>query len=381
MRVYLDYHSTTPCDPRVVKVMEPYHSINFGNPSALHVVGEKALDAVENARSLVANAIKASPENVHFCSGATEANNIVIKGFWLNRKRTHRRTDKIQIVTSPIEHGSIIRCVEYIKECDPNLELRLVGVNGDGTIDLNSLENILDYNKKSIVSIMTANNEIGTIYNIKEISRLCIKYGAFFHTDATQALGKMFMDVNQPKVDAMSISSHKIYGPKGVGALYVSDRMADFIDPLLDGGYQNTYTSGTHNVPGIVGMGEACKTCFEPGELTRIKRLRDRLLGELISKIDGISINGTMENRLPNNLNISIDNVPSEALIVGMENVIVSGGAACKSGNHKVSHVLEAIGAKNPGCAIRFGLGRWTTEQEITYAINHIVKIVKSIRT
>lgn len=381
MRVYLDYHSTTPVDGRVVEAMEPYFSDCFGNPSALHVVGEEALGAVNLAKKQVADVIGATAENIHFCSGATEANNIVLKGSWLNRRRTIRMYDPVRIITSPVEHGSIIRCVEYIQKFDPNVEICWLKVNKDGNIDIEHLENLLK-EKQSFVSVMMANNEIGTIYDVKEIGRLCKKYGSFFHTDATQALGKININVEECQISAMSLSAHKIYGPKGVGALYVAkDETIEYIDPLLDGGYQNTYTSGTHNVPGIVGMGTACNILSDKDELDRIGYLRDKLLDGIVSNIDGVIINGTMNNRLSNNLNISIKKVPSEALIMGMTDVIVSGGAACKSGNHKASHVLEAIGAEEPNCAIRFGLGRWTTEEEIEYAIGRIIDVVNSVRS
>ena len=338
------------------------------------------MDAVNEATELVAKSIGAESKNLHFCSGATEANNIVLKGRWLNSKHKNK---KIAIITSPTEHGSIIECAESIVKYDSNVEIIWIKVNKDGTIDLKHLDNILKlckgYLDVLMVSIMMANNEIGTIHDVKKIGELCKKYEVFFHTDATQALGKMPIDVKELKVDAMSISSHKIYGPKGIGALYISDALADFIDPLLDGGYQNTYTSGTHNVTGMIGMAAACKY-IDFTELDRIKKLRDKLMQSLVLNIDGSTINGTMKNRLCNNLNISIDGVSSEVIIMGMDDVIVSSGSACKSRGHEVSHVLDAIGAKNPDCAVRFGLGRWTTEKDIDYASERIIKLVKSIR-
>jgi len=350
----------------------------FGNPSALHIVGQDALEHVNIAKQQVANAIGAPTENVHFCSGATEANNIILKGFWLNHTKSFKHD--IQLVTSPTEHGSIIECAKYINKFN-NVRLRWVRVNGDGTIDLSDLENILKEKRKSLVSIMWANNEIGTISDIEKISHLCDKYGAWFHTDATQALGKI--DINVSNVDALSISAHKIYGPKGIGAVYISSELSQYIDPLLDGGYQNTFSSGTQNVPGIIGMGKACELLPPQHELIHIRDLRDLLLYKLKMQLGDhiVQINGSMKNRLDNNLNISFKGVPAEVLILGMTDVIVSGGSACKSGGHKVSHVLQAIKSENSECAIRFGLGKWNTSQDIEYAVERIVKVVRSVRS
>jgi len=384
--VYLDHHSTTPCDPRVVDEMLPFFNERYGNASSLHVAGEDAKSAVEHAREQVAQAINADPEQIYFTSGATESNNIVLKGLWLTRIKSYSTYAGMTFISNKAEHGSVLRCIESLtggsQVCHENRAgVHNIRVKRDGNLDINFLEELLTRQFTfPVVSMMAANNEVGTIHDIARIGRACKKNGAYFHCDATQALGKVPLDVKAMHVDALTLSSHKIYGPKGVGALYL--RNTDLITPLSDGGYQNTITSGTINVPGIVGFGKACELLnADPNENERIKSLRDLLLELLKAKIKGIQVNGTMDNRLSNNLNISIDGVPSEAIIVGMEDVLVSGGATCKkSGDIQPSHVLKAMGVDIPGCAIRFGLGRWTTEAEIRYAADRISKVVKEVR-
>jgi len=232
-----------------------------------------------------------------------------------------------------------------------------------------------------VVSLQAANNEIGTINDIEKIGNICKEQQVFYHCDAVQAIGRVPIDVKKLNIDALTISGHKIYGPKGVGAIYLKDDK--MIDPLIDGGYQNTFSSGTQNVPAIVGFGKACEILQQEGpeENERIRRLRDYLLNLLMQNIPDVIVNGMMINRLPNNLNISIPGVKTEAFIMGMDDVMISGGSACTAGEFEPSYVLKAIQAKYPDCAIRFGLGRWTTKEEIEYAVNRIVEITKSVRS
>lgn len=385
MKVYLDYHSTTPCDQLVLNDMAHYFYDQFANPSSPHDFGQHARDAVEKARERVAKLINAEPEQIYFTSGATESNNIVLKGLWLKRITSYSSYAGITFITEPAEHNSVLRCIESMssgsKVCHENRAgAHYIRIKGDGNLDIDQLEELLARQFTfPVVSIMAANNEVGTIHDIARIGRACKRNGAYFHCDATQALGKVPLDVKELDIDALTMSSHKIYGPKGVGALYL--KSTDLITPLFDGGYQNTITSGTINVPGVVGFGRACKILtYNQDENKRIEGLRDLLLSLLKQKIKGLHINGTMENRLPNNLNICIDDVPSEAIIVGMDDISVSGGSACKGSGLKTSHVLEAMRVEHPETAIRFGLGRWTTEEEIRYAADRISEVVSEVR-
>lgn len=361
MAVYLDYHATTPLDKRVLKAMMPYFTDKFGNPSSPHCYGDEAKEAVEIARAQVSDLVDCEPEQIYFTPSATEANNLVLKDFGVE-----------YVITSAIEHSSVLKTLEYAE----NIPHQVIGVDGDGILDWNScIETIND--KYGLISIMMANNEIGTIQDIKKA--VAHKKDMMVHTDAAQAIGKMDVSVQDLGVDFMTISGHKIYGPKGVGALFCKDRVPQ---ALIDGGFQSVVSSGTLNVPAIVGLGKACELLKDNHEeRAKIKKLRDMLMNMLLEKISGIHINGSLEHRLDNNLNISIDGVPSEAIIVGMDDVIVSGGSACQSsGRMKASSVLLAIGAPNPECALRFGLGRGTTQKDVRYAVKRITEVVEAIR-
>ena len=376
MKVYLDYHSTTPLDKRVYKAMKPFFFSRFGNPAAAHFYGEDAAEAVDVAKEQVADLIRATPDNICFTNSATEANNIVLNNWW-----GHPEGKGKIIITTNVEHSSIVK---YIASAHNDLHLELK-IDSSGQISLKDLEDRLSGLRgvsSALVSIMAANNEIGTIYPLKEIGDICKKYEAFFHTDATQAIGKVNIDVDDMNISALTMSAHKIYGPKGVGALYLRD--VGEIRPLIHGGYQNTVSSGTQNVPAIVGMGEACRILQlseNTEENKRIEKLRDFLLDELQKNIPGIIINGTMKNRLPNNLNVAIKDIKAEALIKGLDDMAISGGSACTSGNIEPSHVILALGSLYPDCSIRFGLGRWTTKKEIKYAVKRLVKAVETIRS
>jgi len=375
MRVYLDHHSTTPCDERVVEAMKPFWTERFGNPSAVHEVGNDAREAVEQAREQVAAVINAPTDAICFTSGATEANNIVLQG--LMAKCTSPR----KIITTNVEHSSVLKTVDRINQ-DGAHGVILLQVDGQGLLSLTALNDILASDDTiGIVSVMAANNEIGTIYNIEKIGEICKRNNVFFHTDATQAIGKVDIDVQRMNIDALSMSAHKIYGPKGIGALYIKDKSR--VKPIICGGFQEEVTSGTSNVPAIVGFGEACRLLIEesPAEREQIGRLRDRLLKSLTDNLDDIKINGTMENRLPNNLNLTIKGVQAEALVLGMDDVIVSSGSACISQNPEPSHVIRALGVDNADCAIRIGIGKGNTEEEIDYASARIIEVVNAVRS
>lgn len=379
MKAYLDYHSSTPVDKRIIAKMNKCHLVEYGNPSAIHSAGESAKELVEKATIQVAEIIGALPEQIIFTAGATESNNITIKGRWFYFRRVIGK-EKIKIISSKIEHDSVLQCVNAIQRYDENVIVVNIPVSTEGELDLRFLEEELQKDDYPVllVSLMTANNEIGTINDIIRIGSICKKYDVFFHTDATQAVGKIDIDVNKSNTDALSLSAHKIYGPKGIGALFVRD--SNIVDPFIDGGYQSMLRSGTLNTAGIVGLGMACELLKNNGvERVRTEQLRDWMLHELTTRLDGITVNGIMEDRLCNNLNISIEGVLSE-IIVGLDDIMVSSGSACATGNHEPSHVLREIQAKNPDCAIRFGLGRWTTFEEVDYAVARIVDIVKKTR-
>lgn len=365
-KVYLDYHATTPVDERVLKAMMPFFSEIFGNPASIHMMGEEAKDAIEEARENVAGIINAKSDNVFFTNSATEANNIVLNCF-------------NSILTTNSEHSSVVECIKHLKKKE-EIKAYTIKISKDGTLDLLKLRKMLSLYKPQILSIIFANNEIGTIHNMYDIGELCAKYKVLLHTDATQAVGKTPIDVNEMNIFALTMSGHKIYGPKGVGALYV--RQPGQLEPILYGGFQNTFSSGTQNVPAIVGIGEACKIMNDcRDENVRIASLRDYLWDILSAEIDDIFINGTMKNRLPNNLNVTIVGVQSKILAMGMDDVIISGGSACQSGLTKPSHVIKAIKSPNPECAARISLGRFTTEDDIRYAAKRIIEMVKAIRS
>lgn len=364
-QIYLDYNSTTPVDPRVFDAMKPFFNECFGNTSSPHAKGREAKKHLERARAAVANIISAQPESIHFVRGATEANNIVLKSVLGNQKNP-------KIITTNTEHSSIDKTIE-----DLNLSVCKLKINKNGNIDYRELKTMLSQSTVHLVSVIAVNNEIGTIHNLRKIGKICKKYGVRFHTDATQALGKIDIDVNEMNIDALSCSAHKIYGPKGTGVLYVRD---NYYHCSMFGGRQEVLTSGTVNVAGAVGMAKACELMdSDKDEAKRIEALRDRLAKGLL-KIGGIKINGTMKNRLYNNLNITIDGVPAEVLVMGMDDICISTGSACSSGEPEPSHVIKALGVKNPESAIRLSLGRWNTEDEIDYTINRIREVIKAVR-
>lgn len=380
--VYLDYHATTPCDPRVVEAMAPCYTEAFGNPSSsAHSIGRAAQDLVEDARRRVADVIGAQPSEIVFTSGATEANNLAILGAAHARRESG---DGNHVICCRTEHKSVIRSVERLEE--EGFTITWLPVDHCGRIDVQTYRDALT-EETVLVSLMFGNNEIGTIHPIAEFARRAHEGGAWFHTDAVQAIGKIGVDVDDLDVDLLSLSGHKIYGPKGVGALYVRERPRRVkLEPvLLGGGHERGRRSGTLNVPGIVGLARALELAVElgPEENERIEGLRDRLQGRLCAGIDDLIVNCETGPRLPNNLSVSIPNVDGEALLLSLEDVAVSSGSACNSSASRTSHVLKALGRDDETGAgtIRFGLGRWTTEEEVDYAARRVIDVAKQLRS
>jgi cysteine desulfurase len=376
--VYLDFHATTPVDPRVLEAMLPYFSGEFGNPaSRQHAFGWKAQEAVDRARSEIAALIGASGAEIVFTSGASESNNLAIKGV---AQSCREKGD--HLITVATEHKSVLDSFKRL-ESDGWRVTRL-GVDGDGVIRLDELRDALT-DKTVLVSVMAANNEIGVVQPLAEIGAIASARGALFHTDAAQAAGKIPIDVNAMGIDLLSLTGHKYYGPKGAGALYIRRKkpripLACQID---GGGHEQGFRSGTLNVPGIVGLGRAAAICRNEmvTESARLSALRDRLLEGLRSGIDGVRVNGSLTHRLPHNLHVSIDRVEGESLLMALGDLAVSTGSACSSGSQAPSHVLQAIGAVGEsGASIRFGLGRPTTDADIDFAIERVTTVVKSLR-
>jgi cysteine desulfurase len=377
--IYMDYHATTPVDPRVLEAMMPYFAQKFGNAASRnHPFGWEAEDAVEAARKQVADLIGANAKELIFTSGATESNNLAIKGVaeMYREKGNH-------VITCVTEHKAVIDTCKKLEK--QGLRVTYLPVQKDGRIDLNELRaSITD--KTILITIMTANNEIGVIQPIAEIGAIAKEKGIIFHTDGVQAVGKVPFDVNALKVDLVSISAHKIYGPKGVGALYVRRRSPRVLlaEQISGGGHERGMRSGTLNVPGIVGLGKAAELCRQEMEqdTARLRALRDRLNAQLHKNLDEIYINGSMEHRLPHNLNISFAYVEGESLLMGINDVAVSSGSACTSASLEPSYVLKALGAGDDlaHSSIRFGLGRWTTDEEVDYVVDKLTKVVRRLR-
>jgi cysteine desulfurase len=377
--IYMDYHATTPVDPRVLEVMLPYFTKDFGNAASRnHSFGWAAEEAVELARKQVADLIGANVKEVIFTSGATESNNLAIKGVaeMYREKGNH-------FITCVTEHKAVIDTCKRLEK--QGARVTYLPVQKDGRISLDALRAALT-DKTILITIMTANNEIGVIQPIEEIGALAKEKGILFHTDAVQAVGKVPFDVTKNKVDLASISGHKIYGPKGVGALYVRRRNPRVLlaEQISGGGHERGMRSGTLNVPGIVGLGKAAQLCMNEmaSDAERLRGLRDRLNERLHRNLDELYINGSMEHRLPHNLNVSFAYVEGESLLMGINDVAVSSGSACTSASLEPSYVLKALGAGDDlaHSSIRFGLGRWTTEEEVDYVVEKLTSVVSRLR-
>jgi cysteine desulfurase len=382
-RTYLDYAATTPTDERVVEAMRPFYSEKFGNPSSIHSFGQEAKTAIEVARGQVARLIGAKEEEIVFTSGGTEADNQALEGVaFANEKNGNH------IITSAIEHHAVLECCEFLKK--RGFQVTILPVDEFGVVGSESVVKAIT-DKTILVSIMHANNEIGTIQPIREIAgtvgrrTLDVGQKIYFHTDAVQTVGHLPIDVNELGVDLLSISAHKLYGPKGVGALYV--RKGTRITSFLHGGAQeNNRRASTENVPGIVGFGVAAELAMKEmqAEEVRLKRLRDKLINELLQRISNIRLNGHPLERLANNVNLSVEFIEGESMLLNLDllGVAASSGSACTSGSLDPSHVLLALGLKHEIAhgSLRFTLGKQTTEAEIDYLIQELPKIVEKLR-
>ena len=380
MQVYLDNHATTPVDPRVFEAMAPYFLTKFGNPaSSSHSFGWEAAEAVRVARAQVAALIGAQATEIVFTSSATESNNLAIKGVVGGRGGGH-------LIVTTIEHSAVLDPVARLESKGAagaaGAAVTRLGVDREGRIRLHELAAALRP-ETVLVSIIAANNEIGVVQDMEAIGALVHAHGALLHSDATQAVGKIPVDVNAWRVDLLSLSGHKLYAPKGVGALYVR---AD--TPLLcqldGGGHERGLRSGTLNVPGIVGLGEAARLAQEEMavESVRIARLRDRLREAITGGLEGVRVNGSTGHRLPQNLHLTFEGVEAELLMMSAHEIAMSSGSACTSAKRASSHVLRALGMSDAEahCSLRFGLGRFTTAAEIDYAATRIVEAVGQLR-
>jgi cysteine desulfurase len=377
--IYMDNHATTPLDPRVLEAMLPYFMEKFGNAASRnHPFGWAAEEGVETAREQIAKLVGATPKEIIFTSGATESNNLAIKGVaeMYREKGNH-------IITEVTEHKAVL---DTCKRLEKNgYRVTYLPVQKNGLIDLEDLKRAID-DKTILVTIMAANNEIGVLQPIAEIGKICRERGVLFHTDAVQAVGKVPIDVNKQNIDLMSITAHKLYGPKGVGALYVRRKNPRVqVSAIIDGGgHERGMRSGTLNVPGIVGLGKACAIAHEEmqQESARLAGLRDRLKDSIMSRLDETYINGSEEHRLPGNLNISFAYVEGESLLMGINDIAVSSGSACTSATLEPSYVLKALGAGDDlaHSSIRFGIGRFNTEAEVDYVADKVVETVARLR-
>jgi cysteine desulfurase len=377
--IYMDYHATTPVDPRVVDAMLPYFTTHFGNSASRnHAFGWEAEEAVETARRQVADLIGANPKEIIFTSGATESNNLAIKGVaeMYREKGNH-------VITAVTEHKAVIDTCKKLEKLGGRVTY--LPVQKDGRINLDDLRAAIT-DKTILITIMTANNEIGVLQPIAEIGAIAKEKGILFHTDAVQAVGKVPFSVTDAKVDLVSMSGHKFYGPKGVGALYVRRRNPRVLlaEQISGGGHERGMRSGTLNVPGIVGLGAAAALANAEmaTEGERLRALRDRLNKKLHANLDELYINGSMEHRLPHNLNVSFAYVEGESLLMGINDVAVSSGSACTSASLEPSYVLKALGAGDDlaHSSIRFGLGRWSTEEEVDYVVEKLTTVVRRLR-
>ncbi len=376
--IYMDNHATTACDPRVVEAMTPFFTETFGNAASRnHVFGWKAEEAVERARAQVAAAIGAAPAEIVFTSGATESDNLMLQG----AARYYRERGD-HIVTMATEHRAVLDSLKALEA--EGFRVTYLPPEPDGRVSLNALEAALTP-QTTLVSIMAANNEIGTIQPSASIGALARERGILFAVDAVQAVGKIPVNVDAWQADLLALTAHKLYGPKGAGALYVRRKPRVRLAPLLHGGgHERGLRSGTLNVPGIVGFGAACEVAVREmaEEAPRLARLRNRLLERIMTGLDRVRVNGGVEHRLPGNLNLSFEGVEGEALLLSLRDIAVSTGSACSSAALEPSHVLRALDgdADRAHASIRFGLGRFNTEEEVDYVADHVIAKVKELR-
>ena len=377
--IYMDNHATSPMDPRVLEAMMPYLTNKFGNAASRnHAFGWEAEAAVDTAREQIAKLIGATAKEIIFTSGATESNNLAIKGIAeMYRERGNH------IITQVTEHKAVLDTCKRLEKY--GYRVTYLPVKADGLIDLDDLRRAID-DKTILVTIMSANNEIGVLQPVAEIGKICHEKGVIFHTDAVQAVGKVPVDVQAMNIDVLSLTAHKIYGPKGVGALYVRRRnpRVQIAAQIDGGGHERGMRSGTLNVPGIVGLGKACAIAQEEmaAEAEKLRAMRDHLRARMEAELDYVEVNGSWEHRLPGNLNMSFIYVEGESLLMGINDVAVSSGSACTSATLEPSYVLKALGLGDDVAhsSIRFGLGRFNTMAECDYVADKVIGIVKKLR-
>jgi cysteine desulfurase len=376
-RIYFDNAATTPVDPEVVSAMLPYFSEVFGNPASLHYFGRQANNAVENARAAAADFIGAKPEEIIFTSGGTESDNFALKGIAYANSSKGRH-----IITSNIEHHAVLESCEFLES--NGFKVTYLPVEPNGILNPDEVKKAIS-TETVLISVMHANNEIGSIQQIREIGRIAKENKIFFHTDAVQSFGHIPINADELNIDMLSASAHKIYGPKGVGLLYI--RKGTKIQPFLNGGSQEKkLRASTHNVPGIVGFGKAIELASKNmgKETLQLVNLRDKLISGIFANIDNIKLNGDSRQRLPNNVNFSIKFVEGEGMVLGLdlEGIAVSSGSACTSGSLEPSHVLRAIGrtADLAHGSVRFSFGKFNTMEEVDYALEKFIKIVSRLR-
>lgn len=377
-KLYLDYASTTPVHPDVLEAMLPYFSEHFGNPESLHSFGIEAKQAVDKAREQVAKFLNSKSSEIIFCGSATEANNIAIIGFCKANK--HKGS---HLITCKIEHPSVLNTFKHLEK-EEGFRVTYLDVDHDGFISLEQLKSAITKDT-ILVSIIAANNEIGTIQPIEEIGEICKKHDVAFHTDACQLAEYFQLNVEKLNATLLTINGSKLYGPKGIAALYI--KQSTKILPIIFGGeHEHGLRSGTHNVPGIVGLGKACEIASHnrDKEVKRLTPLRNRLIKGFLKTIPNSALNGSQINRLPNNINITIPNIESKELLLHLDEarLCVSAGSACGSGKNTPSHVLKALGLKDELCrsSIRISLGLYTTDEDIDYILEKLPKIVERLR-
>ena len=373
----MDYNAATPADSEVVQAMLPYFSEKFGNAASKHHFGNAASAAIDHSRKQISELIHCSPKDIVFTSGATESNNLALKGVV-----EYYYKENINIVTTEIEHSSVLDVCKSLNAL--GVTVKYVKPDEYGIVRPEDVEKAIDGNT-ILVSVMTANNEIGTIQPIPEIGQICKFKNVLFHTDAVQAFGKIPVDVNEYNIDLMSISAHKIYGPKGIGALYInSSKKIRLAEQINGGGHEQGFRSGTLNTPGIVGFGKAAEIASSRMYSDFQKEIvqRDILIENFLNRISFTYLNGSKEKRLPNNVNISFEGVESGVLLSNLKNIALSTGSACSSATLQPSHVLKAIGKSESQVksAIRFGIGRETTNEDINYVINKVTEVVNKLR-
>ena len=377
--IYMDNMATTPVDPRVLDALLPYYQERFGNAASRdHAFGREARDAVETARARIANLIRCDPGEIVFTSGATESDNLALKGVIEVAGPT-----KNQVITAPIEHKAILDSCKWLKS--RGCEIVFLQVDRNGLVDPEDLRKAISA-RTAVISIMLVNNEIGVLQPIRELANIAREHDVLFHTDAAQAVGKIEIDTREPGIDLMSLTAHKIYGPKGIGALYLRRETARgrVAEQMHGGGHEGQMRSGTLNVAGCVAFGEACRLAGEEinEERARLARLRDRLQTALQRELPAAHVNGHPSSRVPGNLNMRFTGVDGEALLTGLHDVALSLGAACNSGAIEPSYVLKAIGLTNDDArgSVRFGLGRFNTEAEVDYTAGRVIEEVKRLR-